>query len=820
MAKRKKHKRSGQASKHSAPATEPEWQAQIQALLAQHKTREAVEAAKQFLKQAPGPDAQAAAITAYQARIQALIASGLAQEAHALALLASERFPASENHFRPLIRQTEVSTGQLDGLLTELATAEGERRRALEAVLARGLTDPAQLIHTSALPAEHPLKRQATLIHELFTAVTTAPLPDGALSALDTIPRQSPLAPWKLLIRTLDAFYRRADQLVEANLARIPLDSGPGRLVPVIRALIGDAEGQASQPSANHAAGKLQAAGKLIDLLSGGQYRLHAQLNQLSHALHAKNERQALAALQHLLPWLSAAPAQPRQTFLATLLHHWQRNDLSPHGLMDLLMREIPDPEIVRLVALTVEHLQWDGALILWDDYLTAAQATRQPVHSAPERAQILLHMAQLFPSDPEDVCIDLGVESEREIQQLIRAGNFPPAFDRAALLDRARQADPRPAVFQALVAHYEHRDPKRAEAEAEAWRQAYPHDLDPLLYLVRATEQRGALRKALDFLTKAEAINRVHPQVRQSRFRLLLASAERRIKEGKASLALTDLEHLAREPRANDGDIKAYLLALSWAVAHLMKDAAGMERIAKTLSTTVNNPTLQTLLLSAVSHIVKLPGSQWSSKSPPSQAIEALARACELFRTVGRPLSVPDSFLKQIEKNLDSASVTQLHALCQGGLALGRPSLTYIASGHGLAHQAPHLHRFLLARGLCLSLNQHEYTRARQCLRAARELANRARDMEAVSQASAALDSLPAWGEFGSLLFGAPRPAEAPPSHVEINQTIALERRRKTPPRVSKQALGRKSCRTAFRPRLPRHLFNDMLSFLEEDFV
>ena len=813
MAKRKKHKRAGQVPKHSAPTTPAQWQAQIQDLLAQHKTREAVETAKQFLKHAPGPDAQAAAISAYQARIQALIASGLAQEAHALALLASQRLPDSEPLFRPLIRQTEVSTGQLDGLLTELATAEGEQRRTLEAVLARGLSDPAQLIHTSALPAEHPLKRQATIIHEQFTAVTTAPLPDGALSTLETIPRQSPLAAWKLLIRALDAFYRRDDQLAEANLARIPLDSGPGRLVPAVRAIMANTTGQASQPPADHA------MSKLIDQLSGGQHRLHDQLGQLGRALQAKNERQALSALQHLIPWLSAAPAQSRQTFLATLLHHWQRSDLSPHGLMDLLMRKIPDPEIVRLVALTVEHLQWDGALMLWNEYLTAAETLGQPAHSAQETAQILLHMAQLFPTDPEDVLIDLGVDSEREIHQLIRAGEFPPAFDRAALLDRARQADPKPAVFQALVAHYEHRDPKRAEAEAEAWRQAYPQDLDPLLYLVRATEQRGALRKALDFLAKAEAINQVHPQVRQSRFRLLLASAERRIKEGKASLALTDLEHLAREPRANDGDIKAYLLALSWAVAHVMKDQAGVERIAQSLSTTVNNPTLQTLLLSAVSQIVKLPSAKWSSKSPPPQAVEALARACELFRALDRPLSVPDPFLKQIEKNLDSASVTQLHALCQGGLALERPSLTYLASGHGLAYEAPHLHRFLLARGLCLSSHPQESARARQCLRAARELANRARDMEAVSQASAALDTLPAWGPFGSLLFGAPHPAEAPPSQNEINQTISLERRRKTPPRVSKRAFGRRSHSPAFRPRLSRNLFNDMLSLFEEDF-
>ena len=45
---------------------------------------------------------------------------------------------------------------------------------------------------------------------------------------------------------------------------------------------------------------------------------------------------------------------------------------------------------------------------------------------------------------------------------------------------------------------------------------------LEPLLYLIRAAERRGASRKALALLAEAEALDRVHPEVRQSRFRLL----------------------------------------------------------------------------------------------------------------------------------------------------------------------------------------------------------------------------------------------------------------------------------------------------------
>jgi hypothetical protein len=813
MAKHKKHKRAKQTPKQSAPSTPAQWQAQD--LLAHNKARDAVELAKQFLKQIPGQEAEETLINAYQMRVQALITSGMPQEAHALAALAHERFPAYRDQLTLLvyeaqISQTQSSTGNLDGVLTELATAEGARQSALESLLARGLTDPSVLATTACLPAEHPLRQQAGLINELFSAVTSAPVPDGGLAALDHIPRQSPLAPWKLLIRALDALYRQADALAEANLARIPADSGPGRLVPVVRTLLGQVGEQASGIHTS-------AISSLLDKVSNSHITLRLQLDQLGQALSTKNQRKALTALQQLLPWLSTAPTSHRQTFLSTILHHWLRNNLDPRGLLNLLTRKKTDPAISRLIALTIEHDEWDGALILWDEYLNAAAT----LHTGPEVARILLHMANLFPADPEDLLDAVGMDSEREIQQMILNGELPTAFDRAALLDRARAADPVPLVFRALVEHYTPRDPKRAEAEAEAWRKAYPQDLDPLLYLVQATEQRGALRKSLDFLAKAEAINRVHPDVRQSRFRLLLASAERRLKDAKPALALDDLERLAQEARANEGDMKAYLLALSWAVAHKLEDATGMERINQTLATSLNNPTLHSLILAAVSNIIKIKRPKWSNKAPPSEAVDALARACELFRTLDRPLVVPDTFLKHVEKALGESSATQLHALCHGGLRIDRPSLTYVAAGQGLSYEEPHLHRFLLARGkaLCLATAQKEYNRARQCLRVARELANRARDMEAVSEASAALESLPAWGDLDALLFGAPRLAETPPDQAEINRTLATERRHKNPPRLQTQTTLRKSRgRKPLQPRLSRNLFNDMLSFLDLD--
>ncbi len=695
-----------------------------------------------------------------------------------------ERHTGCGEQMTLLTRRARDDLGTLVGQLT---SAQGDRRRELQALLQRRLTDPGQLADSSVLPADHPLRRQARIVQQLFSAVTTAPLSTGALAGLDTIPRQSPLAPWKLLIRALDAFYRRADELAEANLARIPADSGPGRLVPVLRALLSKtdtlAESEFPDPSAHVAA--------LLEQVSAGN---HARRSQLSQALLSHNENPPRATLQPFLPWLATLPASHRHTFIRTMLHHWQRNGgLSP-GLIDLLSHQSIDPDMQRLAALSLEHRHWDGALLLWDAYLSAAQAAGRLSPSSPETVHILLHMSDLFPSAPQQILDDLGLASEQALRHLIRTGQFPAVFDRAALLDRARQAvgalSPQlgARVFRASLAYHERRDVKRAEAEAEAWHSAYPHDLEPLLYLLETAEKRGAVRKALDFVAKAEALNRLHPQLRHSRFRLLLSRAERRIQEAKSTLALADLERLAQEPRANEGDTKAYLLSLNWALAHKMGDAASAQNLAQTLARTVNNQALHALILATVSEITKVSRPQWSAKIPSLQAIEGLARACALFGALNHRVAVPDSFVSQVEKNLDKATVAQLHALCHGGLAIGQPTLTYIAAGHGLRYPEPHLHRFLLARGKSLGgiLTHAHQTRARNCLRAARELANRTRDKEATDQAAAALDTLPTWGEIEAVLLAAPH---HPPSQAQIDLALEVERRHTTPPRLAGHA-------------------------------
>ena len=246
MPRHKKHHGTGKrVQPPSGPGLEA-WRIRIESLIASGKSRDAVEAAKQYLKHTPGAEAEALAVKAYAARIEALQASGLHREAQAIGALVRERFPTHQSQVAVLMRQSEVAAGNFDALLAELVTADASRRRELEVILARGLSDPAVLAESPVLPADHPLKRMARAVADALTAVTSGPLPAGALATLDDIPRQSLLAPWKLLIRALDAFYRHADAAVLANLSGISPDSGPARLVPVLRRLVGE-NGSASR---------------------------------------------------------------------------------------------------------------------------------------------------------------------------------------------------------------------------------------------------------------------------------------------------------------------------------------------------------------------------------------------------------------------------------------------------------------------------------------------------------------------------------------------------------------------------------------------
>jgi hypothetical protein len=145
----------------------------------------------------------------------------------------------------------------------------------------------------------------------------------------------------------------------------------------------------------------------------------------------------------------------------------------------------------------------------------------------------------------------------------------------------------------------------------------------------------------------------------------------------------------------------------------------------------------------------------------------------------------------------------------------MGRPALTYAASGQGLAADGPLLHRFLLARGRALvaAASRRDRDRAWPCLGAARELAGRARDMDAVREASSALDALAPSAELPPWVPRAPVAAAEPPTPEEIARCVRTERARRQVPVFSADKPARKRRRAPKQQQ--RDLFDDLFAFL-----
>lgn len=811
-----RHKNRPPAPRVDAPEGLAAKRAHVEDLLARGKARDAVEAAKQLYKEARTVETEALLVDAYAARIRALIATGMSREARELASLVVDRYPGTRERIMPLVRESAARVeGDLGPLLAlRASSADAATRREAEITLRRVIVDPRALADHPALPEDDPLRQAARVVSELFSAVTSGPLPGGALERLDVISRHSPLAPWKLLVRAIDAYYRRDDAAVLANLSAIPEDSAPARLVPVLGCLAGNAP----------ALGRASLADRvLLDKVSAGRARFRAGLAELVDALGVKDQRRAVNVLREVAEVVENAPRTFRATFAATVLTQWMRLDLDPRPFMAALRRGRSDVEMLRQLALACERVgAWPEALPAWDAYLAAAQHLDAFPRTGREPSRVLLRMAGLIPTDVDEVLDLVMAEDEAELESLIREGEIPEWFDRGRLLDRARAAEPHPDVFRALVAHWEARDARRAETEAQAWRAGHPGDLDPLLFLARAAEQRGAYRKALDLLGRAEAIDRVHPEVRRNRFRILLSSVERDLRDGRVERALEDIERLAAEPEAAGRDRIGYMQALRWAAARRAGDAPAASTMERELDEHLANSVLVDLLLGSVAATIGFEApsvlprlAETALTVPKLQAIEGLARAADLLLPLVRPLGPPIDLLARIELNPRGAPAAHLHSICTVGLRANRPSLAYAAAGAGLELESALTHRFLLARGRALAEVPlaREHPRARQCLRAARTLAIRLRDQETLAEASAALRrlrlSLADMDDDGES-------EERDLTAEEIRHVIELERGRQMMPRFEPEPLlrPRRRGRRQRRPSVPSR--RDFLDFLE----
>ena len=716
--------------------------ARIERLLAEGQGRAAVEAAKAHHQAESSAESEGLLVRAYEVRVGALIAKQMWAEARALVELVLERHPSSGSTCEALRAKLEARSGQLDRLLESMGSADApeEIRAEIEDLLRRELVDPRALATTRVLPPEHPLRVSAAAVWRAFDAVTRGPV-DDALLALPEVSRRSPLAPWKLLIRAIALLYRGDDAECARALDGIPADSAPARLAPTLRTVL---EGGGEATSEAHDA-------PLLSRILDRSEKLRAELRQLDQAIEQGRPRALMKGIgRAVAACRKQAPSQTdalRRRIVARAL----AEEIDPLLIAAALGgRAAVDAELWRLVARVLEVRRESGlAASLWGLFAHAAVAEGWFAEQSAESATVCLHRAKLLTQANPDA--DLAGEDAADFLHYLSAAleielpdPDPSGLDSAALepgdeqtsaglFERASRLDPEPHVFEAWLAHARGSGKEREiERVAQAWRAARPSDTRPLLELLRQAEKRGALRKALGYLSEIEAQDGVDPEIRRARIRLETRSALRHVSQGKAHLLESDIVRL-REAEPTAARDRALLLdGFRWAAERLRGHDAEARARYEQLDRELGGVGMAAFLCagilgegSAKTDDLRLPAKL---RKHAVESLRAVARIVTLLHPLDRCGTLPRAWLQPLAAAVPEVDLAPelLLGLTQWAIDQSIGAVAHACTGLGLSRAGPSLGRYLLLRARTLSPRS---PRRSACLAAAASLARQERD-------------------------------------------------------------------------------------------
>jgi hypothetical protein len=723
----------------------PEESAQVAKFIAGGDSSSAVGTAKKVHKQYKNAASEALLLVAYAARISALIERNLDVEARALMEYVRERYPASRERLKEIKPLFAVRKGELDALLQPLndPSLSEEKRRAIHKAITCQVGDLGSLAQCHALPGEHPLRKMAAALVAALEAVTSGPVDDQAL-AFPEISRHSPFAPWKMLLRAIAAFYRQDDELCEKCLGAIDPHSAPARLIPALRALVGQ------KPTLTPASDRLvKQAGGGFEVLRSRLQKLDQMLEGRNQALTVREIREAISVCQQNCP--GAFERLKQHISVRALLAGLKRDRVESALQGHVVLR---DAYFWRLMARASEDTKLHPGAVLvacssWEEF--RRHALREALFAAqgPEVATLYLHMADLLNRLPMGeyeklrrqfiLSFDGHDHYYRSQPAEIRAVMLPKSkYDMyflypAQLLERACEADPCIENFQQWFDWTRRNYPARSQSVAARWRVAFPKDVKPLLHLMDSAEKTNALQKAFGFMEQAEQLDGLNPQVRKARLRLLVSIAVRHLQKKKARLAELALEAIEDLPQAQQADRKAFVAALRWVSSIRWGTKEESEAHTFEVARLLNSEIAAQVVLTEVARTCKLQINVVAPTAlgPDARVAAGIGRACALGDDMGFEFEIPKALAEQLLQVLSSADAPPdlpgLAAMGEAALRADNGPLAYAVAGAGLAGNPEGHAHFLFLRGR--SLPPWEMRRHDACLGAASELARRQRD-------------------------------------------------------------------------------------------
>ena len=715
----------------------------------------AVDLAKQCHKDTGTEESEAVLKEAYTARILEILDKGHAFEAKSLLDLVWERYHWPDHAFAEINAVICARCGNIDDLVAPLndPSTSKETRAAVEKIIKRDLTDLYALAGSNALPPDHPLKIEAQAAARAFGAVTAGPVDDEAL-ALSGIPRKSPLAPWKMLIRALAGFYRYDDVQCERYLEAVDPASAPSRLAPVIRAMV---SGKIDPELGKDAL-------RLIGQISGSEKNIRRTFQVLERALASKKHKELPRAVSDALDACQAyCPDLAERLKQHISIRSWMI-EADPRQIEKAMGGpSTKNAYFWKLHARAAEAKnQWLFACALWDEFIRHALHEGRDYADGKALSAIYLHMANLLQEIPAS---DFAWRRLQFMNKYKGFGHYysgqPPSVSAAARKDEdkdtyflyperlyrlACEADPSSETFgQWLEWTGKTRHGwKESEKVALAWHEAIPDDVKPLLSLAIWAEKRNALKKALEHLEKAERIDGLNSDVKRAGRRLLAAIAVRHLRQGKPHLVKKDLAEMEALPQFGEGDRPAFIVALRYACAMIEGNLSEHLGLKNDLIGRTGSSACAILILEGVCRICGLPAKASTPSSEEGDPLKghdlaaAVARGCSLGDDMGLHFTIPPAYEAKIGEflvtNGASLDASMIRVIAEAALRNNNTGLAYAASGAGLLKGGADCARFLLLRAR--SLPYWERDRKNKCIGAAIELGRRNRDMDVLNDA------------------------------------------------------------------------------------
>ncbi|MBI3923959.1 MAG: hypothetical protein HY319_00295 [Armatimonadetes bacterium] len=717
----------------------------IRKLLQAGKYRRALDLAKAHHKAAGTSESEGLLVEAYRGRIQELAERGMTEEARALGHTVLARYPRA----RAVLAEFDAALGNWDALVARLLSPDlsPEQRAAVDRAILQELLDPGQLAACRSLPPDHPLRQGAAAIAEALAAVTAGPVP--GIPALTEVSMRSPLAPWKLLVRAIAHFYRGEDEDSESCLQRMVPESAPARLVPALRALIRSTALPAGAVGLEAAGGR-------------SRRELRTALEQLDRSFSgsrtalARAIRAAVMACQRTSPELLGALRQRIE--IRSDAFSW--DVLS--GLTGGPARR--DAAFWRLLALVREEQNPLEACGFWEEFRLHALHQGWFQERSPEAAALYLRMAGLLERYSPEALEDERYEFMAVFEELDDLYEDQPPSVRRAVARRERpfyyldvqelyrlacSCDPHSEAFERWLESARRESGwQPADRVAEAWHQACPQDVRPLLFRMESAEQRGALQKALEYLARALAIDAVEPRVTRARLRLSAAAVVRALRQKKLRQAGKHLRELESLPAFHPVEQRALLAVLGYGLSILSGNPQEAGDRLKDAGRFLGGDMAAQV---AVAGLAGIPVERPRLSRSPGELTRVAARVCALGEIVGLALEFSTTWWEQLVRDVEVCHepppLPGLRALAETALRGGFARVVYGLAALTLRQEDPLAQAHgLLLRARCLPTE--ELARQVWCVAAAAELARRQGEHALIAEAVAVLQQRPgdAW--------------------------------------------------------------------------